>query len=445
LRKKIFSIALPAMIQNLMQYFQLQVDMAFLGHYNTLLLSAVSNVIFPYSVLYSTLISISTGVTILVAHNIGAQKYPEAKRHSEVSFVYNSILSNVLFFTIFIFAGSILQWMGTSPEIHVYAVQFMKILSLSLIFAGIELSISSTLLGMGITKYIMYAGILRNLLNMVLDWVLIYGKLGMPEMGIKGAALATTLSNFAACLFFILVIVFKKQLFIRISLKGILQPSWLIQKKNIWIGFPTGLESILWTLGQTVVIRMINEVDILSAGIYLLVARIQIIAFFVYFGIAQATMTLVGQKMGAGKPAEAIRVGLLSLKYSFVVCAGTAFIFIVFPHQILSIFTYDKEIINKSVILMYVVSFTVFPQAVNVVIGSAIRGMKDTRWMLYTQIFGTLFKIAAAAFSIFVLHLGLLGLFLTGLLDETIRGGMNFIRFYRGKAFYRRLFSLHRL
>jgi Na+-driven multidrug efflux pump len=190
---------------------------------------------------------------------------------------------------------------------------------------------------------------------------------------------------------------------------------------------------------------MINEVDILSAGIYLLVARIQIIAFFVYFGIAQATMTLVGQKMGAGKPAEAIRVGLLSLKYSFVVCAGTAFIFIVFPHQILSIFTYDKEIINKSVVLMYVVSFTVFPQAVNVVIGSAIRGMKDTRWMLYTQIFGTLFKIAAAAFSIFVLHLGLLGLFLTGLLDETIRGGMNFIRFYRGKAFYRRLFSLHRL
>jgi Na+-driven multidrug efflux pump len=85
---------------------------------------------------------------------------------------------------------------------------------------------------------------------------------------------------------------------------------------------------------------------------------------------------------------------------------------------------------------MYIAAITIFPVAVNVIVGNAIRGMKDTKWMLYTQTFGTLFTVITCALMIFVFKLNLLGVFLTILFDETFRACLNFLRFYKGKEFF---------
>ena len=446
---RLFTIAFPIIIQNLVHYIQLQTDMALLGHYNPLLLSAVGNTTFPYIILVNFLLGTSTGATVMIAHAIGARKLSFAKRYSEVSFFYNSLLSLPFFLILYLLSSQIMTWMGTSPEVNQYGTLYMSILSWSLLFLGLEMSVTATLQGMGKTKHIMMAGILRTTVNVLLDWILIYGKFGFPEMGIGGAATATLCSNVLAAIYLFGALLFSRSILFTPSIAGILKPRWRIQKKNIQIGIPHGLEAIMWSLGQIGIIRIVNEIDAYSAGLYLLVLRIQAVTFFFYLGIARGTMTLVGQKLGAGQHKEAIRAGVLGLRYSFIACSIASFCFLMFPEHILSIFTSESGIIQSAAPLLTIIAVTVFPVAVNVVIGSGIRGMKDTKWMFYTQIIGTTFTILACAILVLVYDMGLYGVFLTALADETIRAILNFIRFFKGRQglvnIFRRFVFLRRM
>ncbi len=433
IRYQLFAIATPIIIQNLVYYLQLQVDMALLGKYNTQFLSAVGNVLFPCTIMISFLTALSAGATVLVAHSIGARSINSARRYSEVSFFYNLAIAIPFFLTLFLLPRVLMTWMGTSDQIKEYGILYMNSLSFSIIFMGVELSIVAILQGIGKTRSIMYAAILRTLINIVFDWLLIYGHWGFPELGIQGAAIATSLSNFVGMAYFIITYSYTKKLPFKPTIKGIFNPRWKIQKQNIIVGFPYGLEALLWSFGQIIIVRMVNEIDVYAAGVYILITRIQSVTFFFYLGIAKATMTMVGQALGSGNRQQAIRIGLFSLKYSMILCIIASITFISFPEQILSIFTSEQDVISGAVSLLYIISITVFPVSVNVVIGNAIRGMKDTKWMFYTQSLGTVFTISASAIMLFVLHLGLRGVFIAVLMDECIRAGLNFWRFSTAK------------
>jgi putative MATE family efflux protein len=435
---KLFAIATPIIVQNLVQYLQLQVDMAMLGHYNPIFLAAVGNVIFPYSILYTFISAISVGTTVLIAHALGAKAIRTARRYSEVSFFYNILISAVFFLLLFLFSGNIMNLMGTSADIGKYGSRFMGILSYSFLFEGIEFSIVSIILGIGKTRAIMYAAIIRTTINIALDWILIYGKIGFPEMGIDGAALATTIANAAAAIFFLAYLISDKKLPFKPGLAGIFKPKWRIEKSNIVVGLPFGLETMLWSFGQLILVRLINGFDPYSTGLFVLVARIQAVSVFFYMGLARGTLTLVGIKMGEGKYKEAVQIGLLSLKYALVLCLIAATFFMIMPAKILGIFTTDILIINQALPLMSIIAINVFPVSVNVVIGNAIRGMKDTKWMFYTQTFGTIYIIAMSAVLLYILHFKLAGVFLAIMTDETIRAGLNFYRFYKGRNPFRR-------
>ncbi|HVO72563.1 MAG TPA: MATE family efflux transporter [Ignavibacteriaceae bacterium] len=442
---RLFLIGVPIIIQSLVQYIQLQVDIVFLGHYKPIMLSAVGNVVFPYFIHVSFILTISMGATIIISHCLGAGDIQRAKRYSEVSFFYNTVISILFFIYLSFLAPAILNLLGTPAEVHSYASDYMSILSYSFLLLGIEYSITATLQGMGITKHIMYAGIIRTAINTFLAWLLIFGNGGFPQMGIRGAAIATVISNYIAAAYFILIFSFSRNLTYKASIKGVFHPEWKIEKESIVVGFPSGLESMLWSFGQIVIISIVNKLDAYSSGLYIVVNRIQAFTFFIYLGIARATMVLVGQKIGAGKPEEAVQVGIVSLRYGIMLCVFIGFLFIAIPKEIISIFTSEARLISRVSNLLYIAAVTIFPVAVNVITGNAIRGMKDTKWMLYTQILGTTFTISMSALMIFVFHLNLMGVFLTILFDESFRACLNFLRFYKGKEFFFKFVKFRRV
>lgn len=407
--------------------------MALLGKYNAHFLSAVGNVLYPFTIMISFLTALSTGATVLIAHSVGGRAFKSARRFAEVSFFYNLAIAIPLFLVLLFGARTLMTLMGASGQIKVYGIIYMSSLSYSVLFMGVELSIAAILQGVGKTRYIMYAAILRTITNILLDWILIYGHWGFPELGIEGAAIATSISNLVAMVYYIISFSASKRLPFIPTLSGIMKPRWSIQKNNIKVGLPFGLEAIFWTFGQIIIIRMVNELDDYAAGVYILITRIQSVTFFFYLGIARATMTLVGQQLGSGNRKLALKTGLLSLRYSLFLCVLASLSFIFFPEQILHLFTNDQELIAGAVFLMYIISITIFPVSVNVVIGNAIRGMKDTKWMFYTQSFGTIFTISVSSMMLFVFHMGLKGVFITVLFDECIRAGLNFWRFRTGK------------
>ena len=427
---RILHLALHLILQQLCLQLQIWIDRAMLGHVNAEFFSAIGNTTVPYQMATSVIIAICGGTAILVAQNIGANNLRQVSAVAESSFLGNSILSLLAFLFFLFFSDDLFQIMGVQDQILKYSVSYTRILSLSLLILGASSTATAVLQGLGFTKIIMISGIFGNIANIFLDWVLIFGKLGFPAMGLEGAAIATVIANFLSAPLTILFVLkspkmpVRPRLFIPLS-RGIRE-----YQRVLALGIPSGLEYGLWNVGNLMLVSYLNRLDMLSAGIYTLVFSIETVPLMIYMGFANAGLTLVGQEVGANDPRQAKRAGFLCLFFSLAICLITGCLFRMFPRPILTLFTDDVTILDISVPYLKFIAWILFPKAVNNVIGLCIRGLGDTRWMLYTQIFGTLFMIIGGYLLILRSGLGLLGIFITLLADEALRGIVNLFRFY---------------
>jgi len=434
--KKIFAIAIPIIIQQLSHQMQIWVDRAMLGHINPEFFSAVGNSLVPYFAVISTIMAISSGTTILIAQGTGAKDFTLSRRYAECSFFGNSIFPIAAFLFFFFGSGWLFKIMGVQSPILEYAISYIRITSYSLLIIGIVATCSSILQGIGFTRMIMVTGIITNVLNVFFDWVLIYGKFGFPAMNIEGAALATVIANFAALPFLIIYVIKRRKIPFKIKVRNIFKFDFSLYKNVFKMGIPSGGEYALWSLGNLFVVSYLNRIDIMAAGIYTLLFSIKGLAVILYAGFANAGLTLAGQKTGANEHKQAINIVYKCLSFALIVCAVVAAVFCMFSKNILSLFTSDTVLVEFAAPFLVFVTLTMFPQAVNIVVGYGIRGTGDTKWMFYTQILGTILVASLSYILIFIAGLGLWGVIITFLADETIRSVINMLRFSKGREFF---------
>ncbi|HEX3020434.1 MAG TPA: MATE family efflux transporter [Chitinispirillaceae bacterium] len=431
-RKKIITLAIPIMINGIVQQVQILTDCAFLGHINSDFFSAVGNVFFPFFLCMGQLWVLPTGTTVLIAQSIGAGKTQNGRSIAESSLKFNSLISVLFFLIWFLFSQPILLAIGVKEPILSPALDYVNILCFLFLTMGIDVTASGIMHGVGISKPLMHIGIMRSLLNIILDWIMIYGKFGFPAMGIKGAALATVISNLAG-IPVILFIVFKAgHLPFKLCFRSTFFASWKNYLPALKLSLPSSGEELLWHGGNLILVWMLNTIGKQAAGIYSLIMQIESTPVFLYIGIAKAAQTLVGNRTGEGNNTLAIQDGLQCLRYTLYLCLAFVILFIFTPAPILRIFTRDTDLINTVVPFLMIAGIYLLPKAVNITIGHGIRGYGDTRWMLFTQIFGFVFITSAAAFIMFRLKSGILGLFIAIGLDESIRAIVNFTRFFKG-------------
>lgn len=434
--KKIFKLALPLILQQLFTQFLIWADTAMLGHVNSQFFSALANVFVPFDLVSSVLFAMCTGTTILVAQKIGAKNYELARRYSEASYIGNSFFSLIAFCIMFFGSRTIFTLMGIESPILEFSVSYVRIISFVILAIGITGTSTSILQGIGITKIIMIGGIISNVLNILLDWLLIFGVGPFPEMGLEGAALATTISNYATIPISLIYILRSKNIPFKIKAKNLIKFKPKIYKEVLIFGLPSGGEYLLWNIGCFVLLVYMNALSAEAPGIYNLVISIEFLPIMIYSGFANAGLTLVGQKTGEENHKAALRIGAKCLKYAFIVCGIVAVFFVLIPKPILSCFTNDKDFVVKCVPYLRFLALILCPKSINNVIGPSIRALGDTNWMLYTQIFGTIFTCSFAYVLVFHTNLGVLSIFITFLADELIRGIINSLRFWKGREVF---------
>lgn len=427
--KQILHLTLPLILQQLCLQMQLWIDRAMLGHVNADFFAAIGNTSVPYHMVSSTITAVCGGTAIVVAQGIGAKDLRRVRDAAGASLLGSGVLSGVTFLIFLLGCEGILDLMGVARSILDYSTTYLKILSLSLLFLGPAATATGILQGIGATGVIMATGIAGNLVNIVLDWILIFGKLGFPALGIQGAALATVTANGLSAILAVCYLLCSKSIPFRIRLPRSGADVWQHYRQVLLLGTPSGLEYALWNVGNVMLVSFLNRWDGMAAGIYTLVFSVETVPLLIYMGFANAGLTLVGQETGARSHKQARRTGLLCLGFSLAVCVIIGSVFCAFPRQLLGLFTDDGEILDTAVPYLMFVCWILFPKAVNNVIGLCIRGMGDTRWMLLTQIFGTVFMIGAGYYLILYTGRGLFGIFLTMILDEAIRGCANLLRF----------------
>jgi MATE family multidrug resistance protein len=445
IRTDMFKVAIPIAVSGLMNQIQMLIDKAFLGHYSMTLangtvltgtdfLSAVGNVFFPYIVTLAFLWAIPTGTVVLVSQRLGAKDPEKARLYAEASVKYHSLISIAMYFVWLIIAKPVFVIMGVQEPILSVSLEYIRMMSLGLLTMGFAVSMGSVFQGMGVTNPEMKSGIVMSLVNIVLDWIMIYGRFGFPEMGAAGAGLATAIAGFVANAYYVFVAMRAKGTAFVPRFGGILRAKVKDYLTVLKLGLPTGVEDTLWNFGNLLLAYMLNKLSSDAVGIYSLVIQIELTPVFFYYGIARAVTTLVGKSTGERNIPQAKRIGLVGTAFSASLCAAFSGIFIAIPALVLRIFTNDSGTIAKSAPFLVIASITMFPKCVNIISGNGIRGYGDTLWMLVTQIFGIVFVVSACWALAFPAGLGMYGVFIALFLDETIRGIVNTVRFYRGET-----------
>ena len=425
--QKLMIIAMPIMLSNIISQVQMIIDRIFLGQMNTLYMSALGNVTAPMWTTMSFCFTIVMGASILISQSVGAGDDQKIESYAASMVKWNNILPILLFFFWLLCGEHLFRAMGVSEDIMPMCLGYMRFFAPTFLVVGIESSFSVIMQTSNYTKPLVFYGIIRAGLNILLDWVLIFGRFGLPELGIEGAAIATTIAEFGGCLFAFIVIT-NKPLKTKPSFKSILAAPAKPFISSVGLGINAGLEDLAWNLGNLIIIRILNSIDVKAAGIYSIVFSIEVLAVVVIGAIGSGTMTLSGEAKGSGD----IRQFSGVCKIAYLLCAGVAvfvlIICLIFPENILSLFTKDREIITGCGIYLLLVCLNLFGKSGNIIIGSGIRGSGNTRWMFFTQIFGTFFVVGCACLFVYALGFGMTGVFLAVIADEAVRAVINLFK-----------------
>lgn len=427
----LLNIAVPIMLSNLISQLQMLIDRVFLGRVNSLYMSALGNVTTTMWTTMSFCFSIVVGASILISQSVGAGDTEHIGEYAGAMVKYNNIIPILLFFFWLFAAKPVFVLMGVSDSIMPMCLEYAKYYAPVFLITGLGGAFSVILQTSNYTKPLVLYGIIRSVINIILDWILIFGKCGFPKMGIKGAAIGTTIAEYAGFIFALILVCTSKKLYTRPSLKWVVKSKikpYLISAK---LGINTALEDFAWNLGNLLLIRILNEINELAAGIYSIVFSVEILAVVIIGAIGNGTMTLTGEAKGKMDVDKYKGVCVCAYGFCIVVALLTLTLSLLFPQQIISLFTKEESIIVSSGIYLFFISVNLFAKSANIIVGNAIRGSGNTIWMLITQIFGTVWVVGIALIFVFVLKLGISGVFLAVIVDEIVRAIINLGKYLR--------------
>lgn len=421
---RIMKIAVPIILSSVISQLQMIIDRIFLGQLNTLYMSALGNVTSPMWTTMSFTFAITAGASILISQNVGADNKEKANEFAASLLKWNNIPSILLFFFWVLCGEQVFRAMGVSDSVMPFCLGYVKYFVPSFLLIGIEGSTSVIMQTSNYTKPMIYYGLIRSGTNIVLDYILIFGHFGFPALGIEGAAIATTIAEFSGVIFAMFAMRSPK-LTTRPPVKEIIKASVKPYLNSLKLGVNCALEDFAWNLGNLVIIRILNSINDIAAGIYSIVLSVEVLVVVVIGAFGNSTMTLTGEAKGKKDKEQFAQV----VKLAYILSAGislvTLAVCLVFPRQILGLFSSDKQIITGCGIYLIMVCINLFGKSGNIIIGSGIKGSGDTKWMLCTQIFGTVLVVSCASLFVYVLKLGIAGVFLAVIVDEAVRAMIN--------------------
>ena len=429
--RRLLIIAVPIMLSNIISQLQMLIDRIFLGHADDLYMSALSNVTAPMWATMSFCFSIAAGASILISQGVGAGDHEQMESYAGALVKYNNIIPVLLFLFWLFLSEPVFRLMGVSDNLMSICLDYARFYAPVFLLAGLGGSLMVVLQTSNYTQPMVVYGAIRAGLNIVLDYALIYGKFGAPALGIKGAAIATTIAEYVGSIFIVYVIFTSKRLPTKPSFKGIKKAKFSNYFVSAKLGVNTALEDFAWNIGNILMIRILNTINEFAAGIYSIVFGVEILAVVIVGAIGNGTMTLTSEATGKKDVQQYKGVCICAYSLCAVVAVVMIILGITIPEQIIALFTKDTSVIASSSMYLLIVGINLFSKSANIVIGNGIRGSGNTKWMLYTQIFGTIGIVVVASFFVFVCKLGIVGVFLAVMVDEAVRALINLWKYLR--------------
>ena len=371
---------------------------------------------------------ISSGMIAVMTQYIGAEKPGVAYQARQLRLLFNVIIGITMSLVLSFGAKRILQTVGIADSLSEYATTYLRIIGAGFLLNATIPIFSSYLRAFGHTKYPLVASLCSNAINLVLNALFLF----VFHYGVAGVAVATVISR----LFNLLVVVLASHKKITAHQDPQRLPNLLVMKQIIQVGLPSALESGLYNIAMTLVIRFLNQMDAeginVTARSY--VSQITNFSYSVGAALAQANAIMTGWRIGAGKFAECDRATKKAAVVGIGLAAVIGFAIACSSRWFMGLFTEDTEMQQLVRTLMFLDIGLEMGRVGNLVFGQALKTSGDA---LFTTVLGLIFMYLCAVCGTWLLglQLGLLavGAYIAMASDECIRAFCMFLRWNSGK------------
>ncbi|MBM4244470.1 MAG: MATE family efflux transporter [Deltaproteobacteria bacterium] len=430
-RGVIWSLAWPVIITMLSESLVGLVDMLFVARLGAPSVAAVGTGAQILGGVAVTMTAVGTGTLALVARAIGAARLGEAERVLGQSIIVAAALAGLVVVPVILFASPLVAAFGVEPQVVELGAGFVRLVMLSIPASAVIFVVASGLRGAGDTRTPLVVGLTVNALNVLGNWVFIFGKLGMPALGVRGSGLATALA-FTAGMVLALFLLASGRLRLQLGWRDLALHRETI-RRVLQIGYPAAAEQLLMQFGFFLYLLFAARYGTDAVAAYFIGVRILALSFLPGFGFAAAAAALVGQNLGAGLPQRAQTAGWHAAFMSVALMSTTGIVIAVFAEEIAHLFVDTPAVVAGTVSFIYMLAISQPLMAMDFTIGGALRGAGDTRFPLLTVLiafYGC--RLGMSFLVVSVLNLSLAWLWTALIGDYVARAALKAWRFRRG-------------
>jgi putative MATE family efflux protein len=433
IRHAIILLAIPMILELSLESVFAVVDMFFVGRLGENAIATVGLTESVVTIVYSIAIGLSTAATAMVARRIGEKNEDEAAHAGVQTIILSLIVTMVISAIGLVFAPKILQLMGAKPEVVREGAVFTRIMLGGSVVIIMVFLINGIFRGAGNAAIAMRSLWLASMCNIILCPLLIYGLGPIPSLGLKGAAIATTIGRGIGVAYQCYHLL-KGTSNIHIKAKHF-RFDWPLMKTLVGIAWPATFQFLIASGSWIVLAALVAQTGGTAASAGYQVALRNVVFFILpAWGLSNAAATLVGQNLGAKQPERAEKSVLLTAKYNAIFMTGVMLLFIFFAGPIISVFTNDREVHQTGTLALRIIGSGYIFYGIGMVMVNALNGAGDTKTPTLINLFGFwAFQIPFAFLLAKALHMGATGSFIAIPVAETLIAITSYILFKKGK------------
>ena len=427
--KSMFALAVPVILQNIVVFLTQMLDTVMLGELGDVAMTASSLANQPFFIFNMLTFGLGSGAAVLTAQYWG-KKEIEPIRMILTMIVRATVLIGLLLTIVsLLIPEQLMMIFSPDPDVIREGAAYMRIMCICYAFFGFSSSFYTTLRSVESVKIAVVSNVAALVVNGGLNYILIFGKLGLPALGVRGAAIATLCARLVE---FLIAVIY--MLFFDRKLKLRLREFFRFDKQLFFdlvhISTPVVVNEVMWALGTSMQARLLGQLGTQVVTANSIVSIVQQLATVMVFGVAGAAAVLIGKAIGEGDMEEARNRGFtfkwLSVGVGVIVCV------IIFSLRSVAVDFYNVSAEAKSfaydmMLVTSIVGFFMSMSAVGIV--GILRGGGDTKFSLNAEIF-FFFSVAVpvAYFTAFVLHWPPIFVYCMIKLDEPVKNILIWIR-----------------
>ncbi|MGM0380075.1 MAG: MATE family efflux transporter [Bacillota bacterium] len=386
--KKLFALSLPIIFQNFMTTALDLMDSVMIGAVGSIELAAVGLANQIYFLLFLVLFGVNNGVAVYIAQFWGDNNKKDIHKSVGLGLLSSFIIASIFFVVAFFFSPLVMELLIDDATVIDLGVKYMKIISFAYIFTGFSFALGVFSRSVEKARIPAIVSGISIVINIIMNYILIFGKFGMPSLGVEGAAYGTLI---ARGIEFILLssILLKNDNVIIGKFEEMVSFDFKFSKKIFKRAFPVIINETLWALGTIVYVVMIGHIGPVSVAIFHISNIVYKFFNIIFIGFASACQVMVGNKIGAKKEKLADEYAFKIVKIAEVITIILAAIIFVVTPLIVKVFSLEPEntiLAIKSIrVFMF---YSIFKTFNLMMIVGVLRGGGDTKAAMMIEIAG---------------------------------------------------------